>query len=112
MGNELKQLERERQETLEEIERLRLVLEEQEVDISEDEADPDIFERDKTMALLQTLERKLESIDYAIRLAQRGAYGICEMCGKRIDPARLRALPHTTLCVRCKADLERRARRY
>ncbi len=111
MGKELKELERERQETLEEIERLRLVLE-QEVDASEDEADPDIFERDKTMALLQALERKLESIDYAIRSVQSGTYGICEMCGERIDPARLQAVPHTTLCVRCKTSLERRTRRY
>lgn len=110
MGRELRELKRERRETLQEIERLRGALV-QEVDASQDEADPDIFERDKTIALLRTLERKLDSIDYAIRLAQKGTYGICEMCGKPIDPARLRALPHTTLCVQCKASLERRGRR-
>jgi len=110
MSKELKQLERERQEALEEIQRLRDALE-YEVDASEDEADPDIFERDKTIALLQAWERKLESIEYAIRSLQKGMYGICEMCGERIDPARLKALPHTTLCVRCKASLERRGRR-
>lgn len=110
MDKELQQLERERRDTLQEIQRLRVALE-QEVDASEDEADPDIFERDKTMALLQALERKLDSINHAIQSARKGTYGICEMCGERIDPARLRAVPHTTLCVRCKASLERRGRR-
>jgi DnaK suppressor protein len=31
----------------------------------------------------------------------QGDYGICEICGQVIDPARLEILPHTTLCVRC-----------
>jgi DnaK suppressor protein len=38
-------------------------------------------------------------------------YGICERCGKPIDPARLATLPETTLCVKCKNELEKAARR-
>ena len=109
MTQEALELERERAETLAEIERLRAALK-IEVDTSEDEADPDIVEREKTMALIQSLERKLESIEYALELAQKGSYGICEICGERIDPARLKALPHTTLCVRCKTNQERQRR--
>jgi DnaK suppressor protein len=60
------------------------------------------------MALVQGLERKLASIDYALRQAQDGAYGICERCGEPIDPARLEAVPETTLCLKCKVIAERR----
>lgn len=108
--SELQQLVTERDATLTEINRLQVGLG-YEVDTSEDEADPDIFEREKTMALIQALERKLESIDYAIQSASKGTYGICEMCGERIDPARLQALPQTTLCIKCKTNMEKRNRR-
>jgi RNA polymerase-binding protein DksA len=107
---ETERLEKERDATLAEIARLQASLE-YEVDTSEDEADPDVFEREKTMALIQAMERKLESIEYALQSASKGTYGICEMCGERIDPARLRALPHTTLCIKCKTSLEKRTRR-
>jgi RNA polymerase-binding protein DksA len=109
-ASELEQLKAEREATLDEIAHLQAGLE-YEVDTSEDEADPDIFEREKTMALIQALERKLESIEYAIQSASRGTYGICEICGERIDPARLEAVPHTTLCIKCKTNLEKRNRR-
>ncbi len=109
MRRDVQELERERQETVTEIARLRKALE-YEVDASEDEADPDIVEREKNLALLRTLETKLESIDYAIQAARKGTYGICERCGQPIDPARLAALPETTLCVQCKASLERKSR--
>lgn len=29
----------------------------------------------------------------------------CEHCGKRISQIRLKALPHTTTCVRCSREL-------
>jgi len=50
-------------------------------------------------------------MDRAIRLAQNGAYGICEQCGERIDPARLEILPQATLCLRCQRKFEQRNRR-
>jgi RNA polymerase-binding transcription factor DksA len=62
-------------------------------------------------ALIQTLERKLDSIDHALRLARNGTYGICESCGERIDPARLEILPEATLCLNCQRQKERRNRR-
>jgi DnaK suppressor protein len=103
---EKRKIERERTETLAELDRLREHLR-GEVDADADEADPDLYEREKTLALIRTLENKLESIEQALRLAERGTYGICERCGEKIDPARLEALPHTTLCVKCKAQMER-----
>jgi RNA polymerase-binding transcription factor DksA len=99
-------LEKERAETLVELDRLREYLR-SEVDPDEEEADPDIYEREKTLALIRTWENKLASIEQALRLAEKGTYGICESCGEKIDPARLEALPHTTFCVKCKSQMER-----
>ena len=103
---EKRKLEKERAETLAELDHLREYLR-GEVDADAEEADPDLYEREKTLALIRTLENKLESIEQALRLAQKGTYGICERCGEKIDPARLEALPHTTLCVKCKSQMER-----
>ncbi|UCC85797.1 MAG: TraR/DksA family transcriptional regulator, partial [Anaerolineales bacterium] len=50
---------------------------------------------------------RLASLDYALKQLQEGPYGICEGCGKPINPARLEAVPEATLCVECKAINER-----
>ena len=36
-----------------------------------------------------------------------GEYGICQECSEPIAPARLRAMPEVTNCVRCQDRLER-----
>lgn len=106
---QLEKLRQERQQIVTELERLRDSLR-AEVDPDADEGDPDLVEREKVMALVQTLEHRLELVDYALRQAQEGTYGICERCGEPIDPARLEAVPETTLCVKCKTIAERQAR--
>ena len=105
----VKKLEEEREQALLELARLREALK-SEVDPDADEGDPDLVEREKVMALVQGLERKLESIEYALRQAKEGTYGICERCGEPIDPARLEAVPEATLCVKCKSIVERQSR--
>jgi DnaK suppressor protein len=102
-------LEEERNQALLELERLREALK-AEVDPDADEGDPDLVEREKVMALVHGLERKLDSIEYALRQAREGTYGICDRCGETIDPARLEAVPETTLCVKCKSIVERQTR--
>jgi DnaK suppressor protein len=67
----------------------------------------DIYEREKTLTIIQTLERKLGSIERALRATEKGSYGICEVCGEAISPGRLEVLPHTTTCVKCQEKLER-----
>ncbi len=81
-----------------------------EVDPSIDEADFELVEHELTMALIRRLECRLSSIDEALQQMQRGTYGICERCGKPIDPARLEAMPETTLCLQCKLIVEQQAR--
>jgi len=107
---EIERLELSRSEILEDMEHLRIDLRNM-AEPSADEADLDAYEREKTLALIQTLERKLDSIDHALRLARNGAYGICESCSERIDPARLEILPEATLCLNCQRQKERRNKR-
>jgi DnaK suppressor protein len=106
---QVKKLEEEREQTLHELDRWREALK-AEVDPDADEADPDLGEREKVMALVRGLAQKLESVEHALRQAQQGLYGICEQCGKAINPARLEAVPEATLCVKCKSILERQSR--
>ena len=82
-----------------------------EVDIDAEEGDPDLFEREKNLALLNTLERRLEQIVSAIRAIDKGLYGVCERCGQPIDPARLEVKPDATLCLKCQQEVERLVRR-
>ena len=107
---EVARLEQIRQDLLEDLEHLRADLRNM-AEPSADEADVDAYEREKTWALVQSLQYKLESIERAIQLAASGTYGICQSCGQRIDPARLEILPETTLCLACQRDYERRSRR-
>ena len=109
-SSEIERLEQERQATLQKMKNLRNDLLNT-AERSADEADTDAFEREKTLALVQSLERKLESIEHAIHSAQKGTYGICETCGDRIDPARLEILPQAIHCLKCQREFERRNHR-
>jgi DnaK suppressor protein len=106
-------LEHQRDETVAELARLQEALETSEVDPSVDEADPDVVEREKILALMEALELRLDEIKAALATAATGTYGICERCGQPIDPERLRIVPEATLCVSCKllAEKERAANR-
>ena len=103
-------LELTRQEIFEDLEHLRADLRSI-AEPSADQADVDAYEREKTWALVQRLERKLESIEHDLRMARAGTYGICESCGDRIDPARLEVLPEATLCLDCQREIERQHKR-
>jgi RNA polymerase-binding transcription factor DksA len=106
-------LEAERADLLEEIERLRSLLK-TDTDASTQEGDPDIYEREKTMAFLEQAQARLDAVERALRLIEQGQYGLCERCGQPIEPERLEALLDATLCMKCQSEVERlsaRARR-
>jgi len=46
--------------------------------------------------------RAVAQIDYVLQRIERGKYGICDDCGKRIPAARLKVMPFAYLCVECK----------
>jgi DnaK suppressor protein len=63
--------------------------------------DPSIYEWEMCLALKQRAENKARSLEVALRKAEEGDYGFCEICGQPIDPARLAILPHTKRCINC-----------
>lgn len=63
--------------------------------------DPSIYEWEMCLALKQRAENKVRSLEVAMRKAEEGDYGVCEVCGNQIDPARLAILPHTKRCITC-----------
>lgn len=56
--------------------------------------------RDRERLLLKKIDEAIERID-------NGTYGICEICGNKIDIKRLEARPVTTLCIECKVNQEK-----
>ena len=108
--SKLELLEKEREHTQKELKHLRSELSAEIEHDDVDDAASDLIERDKIQALIVALERKLQDIEHAIEQVQSGTYGICERCGKPIDPERLEIFPETTLCVNCKRETERMLR--
>src|SRR3954451_23995379 len=53
----------------------------------------DTFEREKDLGILDDLEVELAEIEAAIERIENGTYGIDEVTGQPIDPARLDAIP-------------------
>lgn len=66
-------------------------------------------ERDRELGLLlgDREREKIHSIDEALLRISEGDYGICEECDEDIPLGRLKAMPFTRHCVRCKSDLEK-----
>lgn len=93
-------LQQELNETLAEIARLEERLEGK-GDYGLGKGDPSIYEWEMSLALKQRAENKARSLEVALRKAEEGDYGLCEVCGETIDPARLAILPHTKRCINC-----------
>lgn len=66
-------------------------------------------ERDRELGLLlgDREREKIHSIDEALLRINEGDYGICEECDEDIPLGRLKAMPFTRHCVKCKSDLEK-----
>ncbi len=81
-----------------------------EVSYDEDFADAGsfTFEREKEFSIANNVTDLRTKTDRALHRIAEGRYGICESCGQPIEAARLKALPHVTLCLKCKKAEERR----
>jgi DnaK suppressor protein len=71
----------------------------------------ELYEREKTLSLERSLRQTLEEVRRALEKLDAGTYGICDNCGRPIAPERLEALPHATLCIQCRAALDREVAR-
>jgi RNA polymerase-binding protein DksA len=101
------------QAELEEIEQRtsRATLAERATELSSYEDHPadlasETFEREKDIAIAESVESLLNQVDTALEKVERGTYGTCDACGRPIKKARLQALPFATLCLECQGRLE------
>jgi DnaK suppressor protein len=67
-------------------------------------------DREMTFAVRGLLVERANRLAEALDRVRSGDYGVCEVCGEPIAPARLRAIPEVTTCVACQDAEERRAR--
>lgn len=64
-----------------------------------DQADV-VTSRETNNAILADLEARYDSILSALARMEKGTYGKCEVCGKKIEEARLEADPTATTCTK------------
>jgi DnaK suppressor protein len=64
------------------------------------------FDQAVGVALQRKVEATLDEVGQALTKFEDGTYGICEICGARIDRARLEALPYARYCLDCQARHE------
>jgi DnaK suppressor protein len=75
-----------------------------------EEGATEAFELEKRLALERRLTDALAEVEHALNKYEAGTYGICDLCGRTIEPARLEALPQANLCLECKARQAKNAR--
>jgi DnaK suppressor protein len=80
------------------------------VEAREDEGEPETIttDRERDLSLLENARDLLDQVELALRKVVDGTYGVCARCGKKIEAARVKALPHASLCISCKRLEERR----
>jgi RNA polymerase-binding transcription factor len=106
------------------VERMRVALVEQRTqvrrEIQEQGADPDsdevsfvddagfsdrshsTQERSRLISVVETLRSNLKDVERSLERIDAGTYGVCERCGRPIDPDRLDARPWALLCIDCQ----------
>jgi RNA polymerase-binding transcription factor DksA len=108
-----------RQKLDEERDRLQSMVTELQTETRQDDDDPvgepsssdqtrggsgsETFEREKDLSILESLETELAEVEAALHRLDEGTYGIDEVTGARIDPARLDARPE----ARTNVDTQR-----
>lgn len=66
----------------------------------------DDYERDFSLGRATEEQKMLYLIDEALKRIEDGTYGGCPQCGKSISKKRLKALPHSELCIECQKSNE------
>lgn len=67
----------------------------------------DNFDRELALNLASSRQDSLYDVEDAIRRIDEGTYGACEVCGRGIERARLKALPFAKKCMGCQNASER-----
>ena len=70
------------------------------------DAGTDAYDRDWALSMLSQEQNALYEIEEAMNRIKKGLYGICELTGKPIEPARLEAIPWTRFTAKAERELE------
>ena len=70
--------------------------EEEHMDSLDDAEMTEELERD--IATLNVIEQRYQEVENALTRIESGTYGICKICGKKIEKERLNANPSATTC--------------
>jgi len=62
------------------------------------------LELERRLSLEKRIRDSLVEVAHALYKFEHGTYGLCDICGQPIDPARLEALPQAKLCMSCKTQ--------
>jgi RNA polymerase-binding transcription factor DksA len=68
----------------------------------------DEFDHNLALAALSSEQEALNEVEQAIRRILDGTYGICEATGRRIAPARLKAIPWARFALEPEREIESR----
>lgn len=71
------------------------------------DAGTDNYDLDFALSMASSEQNALYEIEEAMRRIKEGTYGICEMTGKPIEPARLNAIPWTRFSADAERELEK-----
>lgn len=66
---------------------------------------------EQTVMLMEQEREKMRLLSDALRRISDGIYGICEICGDRIQESRLEIIPYARYCMDCKSKEEEKKRR-
>lgn len=72
----------------------------------------DNFDQEFALNLASNEQDILYEIDEALGRIESNTFGVCEVCGCKIERARLEAIPYTRMCVKCKTQSEKGKVRY
>lgn len=67
-----------------------------------EQAADEVEEYSTLLPIEHNLELRLKSINSALEKIEKGTYGICEKCGKKIEKERLEAYPEVRNCSKCQ----------
>ena len=70
----------------------------------------DVRDASQSLTIQQDLQEMQQQVVAALERMDEGTYGLCQQCGKPIDPERLDALPHAAYDIEHQAEMERNAR--
>ena len=65
-----------------------------------------LFGHEQAVILEQKLKKDLLEIELALEKIQKGTYGICERCKKKIEFRRLEVKPSAIYCMKCEGEVE------